>query len=121
MTEPHHGFFSYIFAQNEGMRTYSFLAAGMAGSIISMQFIEGMTARQRISAVVTGVILADQFAHPLANLLGAGDYAFGAAGMIGLFGFSTCGAVIKGIKESNLANMLQDFVGAIAARITGGK
>lgn len=121
MPEPTTGFIAGFLANSDGWGKLSFVVAGGVGSIISMQFISGMSFTQRIAALITGVLLADQFALPLAKMLGASEHAFGAAGMIGLFGFSTCGAIIKGIKEANLAGMAQEFVSAIATRITGGK
>ena len=115
------GIIASLLASNEGAGKLSFVIAGLAGGIISMQFIEAMSLKQRVAAVATSIVLADQFAQPLSNLLGAADYAFGAAGMIGLFGFSATGAIIKGIKDANLAGMLQEFISSIAARISGRK
>ena len=122
MTEPTSttGIIASILGSGE-VSKLAFAIAGLAGGIISMQFIEAMSLKQRVFAVASSVVLADTFAAPLANLLGAGEYAFGAAAMIGLFGFSATGAIIKGFKESNLANMVQTFIDAFASRISGGK
>lgn len=121
MADPASGFIAGFVASNEGFNKVAFLVAGGLGSIISMQFIEGMSTKQRLCAVVTGIILADQFAMQLAEALGAGRYAFGAAGMIGLFGFSFIGAVIKGLKDSDFAAIIRDLADAVISRIMGSK
>lgn len=104
------GIIASLFTGNEGMARVSFASMGLVGSVLSMQFIDHMSKRQRLVAVITSIFLADIGAQPLADMVGASKHAFGAAGMIGLFGFSLCGAFIKGIKQFDISSILNSWL-----------
>lgn len=115
------GIIASLFSGNEGMTKISYASMGFIGSLISMQFIDHMNRWQRVASVATSIILADVGGQPLAELSGAAQYSLGAAAMIGLFGFSLCGAFIKGIKQVDIAGIIKNFFDAINSRISGGR
>jgi hypothetical protein len=113
------GIIASLLAGNEHMARVSFAFLGFMGSLLSMQFIDHMSNRQRAMAVFTSIIIADVGAQWLADTVGAPQHAYGAAGMIGLFGFSLYGAAMKGIKETDVAGIIKGFFDAINSRISG--
>ena len=121
MSEPITGIVASIFAGNESMARASFAFVGFFGSLISMQFIDHMTTRQRAAAILISIVLADVGAQWLADVVGSPQHAYGAAAMIGLFGYSLYGAALKGIKETDVAGIVKGFFDAINSRISGGR
>lgn len=78
------------------------LAAGFAGAVISLKFIEKQTVPQRITTVVAGALIAAYCAPLTIELmsLSASPRMEGAiAFLAGLFGMSIAGALIKAIPD----------------------
>jgi hypothetical protein len=75
-------------------------AAGFVGSVISLRFVEGLNLWSRLSTVAAGTMVA-AYCTPIAvELLGLSHKLEGGiAFMLGLFGMSIAGAVIKAIPQ----------------------
>lgn len=76
------------------------LIAGFLGAVISLKFIEGLTAWQRLSTVIAGSIAAGYCTPLTVELLDLSAKLEGPVAFLGgLFGMSIAGALIKAIPE----------------------
>lgn len=89
------------------------LAAGFVGAVISLKFIEGQGALQRVTTVIAGALIA-AYCTPLTievlNLTTTPRMEGAIAFLGGLFGMSIAGAAIKAIPEW-LAALKSKFIG----------
>lgn len=78
------------------------LLAGFIGAVISLKFIEGQTAAQRVTTVVAGAFIA-AYCTPLTieilSLSNSPRMESAIAFLGGLFGMSIAGAGIKAVPE----------------------
>lgn len=81
------------------------LMAGFFGSIISMRFVDGMNAKQRIFAILSGMGMAHYLSPLIAFLFKETDYLQTIGFLVGLFGMSICAALFRAIENSDLWNM----------------
>lgn len=105
------GAFAWLFSSGDHSPRFAIIIAGFIGGVVSLRFVDHMTLRQRISSVATSVVLANYFAYDISDALGAAKYAEGCGAMIGLFGISLIGAILKAIKETDIAGIIKKRLG----------
>lgn len=76
--------------------------AGLVGGLLSMRFVDGMNCRERLFAIISGMVLAHYLAPPIAYLWAEGQYEETIGFLIGLFGMSICSAVFRSIRKADL-------------------
>lgn len=76
--------------------------AGFLGSVVSMNFVEGMTQKQRLVAIISGMVMSYYLTPLIAFLFSYGDYKAPIGFLVGLFGMSICAAIFRAIKSSDL-------------------
>ena len=123
MTEPTSttGLIASILGSSEGMSKSVLALGGLFGGLISLRFDNQMNLWQRITAVITSVILGDIGGQPLADILSDGRFAGGAAVMIGLFWLVVVGTAVKGFRQTDVAGIVKGLFDALNSRISGGK
>lgn len=88
------------------------LAAGLFGAVISLKFIDGLSVWQRASTVFAGALVAGYCTPLTLELMGLSPKLEGpVAFLVGLFGMSIAGALIKAIP---------DWVAAAKQKVLGG-
>lgn len=76
------------------------LIAGFLGAVVSLKFIDGLSVVQRVSTVVAGSAIAGYCTVLVVDLFGLSTKLDGpVAFLIGLFGMSIAGALMKAIPE----------------------
>jgi hypothetical protein len=98
---------SYLLSENQHVGKIAIALASFIGGVVSLRFVDGMSKCQRVASVAIGVWMADLFAVPIADSLGAPQYSEGCAAMIGLFGISIIGALFKAIKDISIAEIIR--------------
>lgn len=91
--------------------TKTVLIAGFLGGILSMSFVDGMTAWQRAVAVTSGCIMAHYLAPLIAFLFNEVQYQETIGFLVGLFGMSICSAIFRAIKNSDIWGIVQSRFG----------
>lgn len=81
--------------------------AGFFGAVLSMRFVDGMSKKQRLFAIISGMVMAHYMAPMIAYLFKENDYQETIGFLIGLFGMSVCSAIFKAIQESDIWALLE--------------
>lgn len=111
MTEPTTGgIIASLLASNEGIAKSIPALGGLLGGIISLRFDSEMNRWQRVTAVITSMILGDIGGQPLADLFAGGKFAGGASVMIGLFWLVVFGTAIKGLRQLDIAAIANSWL-----------
>lgn len=82
--------------------------AGLMGSLLSMSFVDGMSKKQRLIAIVSGMIMAHYLAPMIAFLFHEVDYQETVGFLIGLFGMSICSAIFRAIQHSDIWGLIEE-------------
>lgn len=90
------------------------VVAGFLGGVLSMSFVDGMSKRQRVVAVLSGSIMAHYLSPLIASLFSSGDYKETIGFLIGLFGMSAAAAIFRAIQSSDLWALFQQRFGVKA-------
>lgn len=90
---------------------YGLLVSGTIGGVISLRFVAGMTAWQRISGVAAGCVMAHYLSPIIAALFEIEPHTKAIAFLVGLFGLSVCGAIFDSIKHMDLWGLIQSRYG----------
>ena len=93
---------SFITDINTELEGKAVIVAGLVGGLISMNFVDGMTAKQRLAAILAGATIAHYLSPLIAFLFNMRDYQETIGFLVGLFGMSICSAIFKAIKDSDL-------------------
>lgn len=91
----------------------SVVLAGFLGSMLSMSFVDGMGKRQRLVAVLFGMVMSHYLAPFIAFMFKEEAYEPTIGFLVGLFGMSVVAAVFRAIQNS-------DIWGFIMSRFTKG-
>lgn len=86
--------------------TRAVVIAGFIGSLLSLSFIDHMDKRQRIIAVISGMVMAYYLAPLIAFLFNEEKYEATIGFLVGLFGMSVVAAVFRAIKNSDLWGLI---------------
>lgn len=81
--------------------------AGFLGSVLSLSFIDDLGKKQRIGAVVAGIISAHYLAPLIAHVFNEEAYVETIGFLVGLFGMSIMAAVFRAIKNSDLWGLVK--------------
>lgn len=81
--------------------------AGFIGSVLSLSFIDDMGRRQRLVAVISGIVMAHYLSPLIASLFHEENYQETIGFLVGLFGMSICASVFRAIKNSDLWLLLR--------------
>lgn len=84
----------------------SIVVAAFLGGLLSMNFVKDLTWKQRLIAIVSGMIVAHYVTPLIAFLLKEGDYAETIGFLIGLFGMSICAAIFRAIENSDIWGLI---------------
>jgi predicted Na+-dependent transporter len=85
--------------------------AGFLGSVLSLTFIDGMGKRQRVVAVISGMIMSHYLSPLIAYLFSKGEYQDTIGFLIGLFGMSIVASVFRAIQNSDIWGLLRSRYG----------
>lgn len=86
--------------------------AGFLGSVLSMSFVDGMSKKQRVAAIISGMVMAHYLSPLIAYLFKEEDYQETIGFLIGIFGMSICSAIFRAIQTSDIwALIVQRFSG----------
>lgn len=85
--------------------------AGFLGGVLSMSFVDGMSKRQRVVAIISGAVMAHYTSPLIASLFDSGDYQETIGFLVGLFGMSICSAIFRAIKDSDLWALFEKRLG----------
>ena len=88
--------------QHPSWFTCKIVLAGLAGSLLSMNFVDELCFKQRVIAVASGGLMAHYVSPWISFLLNEHDYQETIGFFVGLFGMSICAAIFKAIKNSDL-------------------
>lgn len=91
--------------------TKAVIVAGLIGSLLSLAFVEQMSKRQRIVAVLSGMVMAHYLAPLIAFLFNEDKYQETIGFLVGLFGMSVVAAVFRTIKNSDLWGLIKKRYG----------
>lgn len=83
------------------------LIAALVGGVISMRFVDDMSRKERLFAIISGCAMAHYIAPLIASLFAEGQYEETMGFLIGLFGMSICSTVFKAIKNSDLWGLIE--------------
>lgn len=88
----------------------SALIAGVIGAAVSLKFAPEMSTWEKVTTVATGACMAQFITDPLSAYFSFQVYRDSIGFLIGLFGLSLCAAILKVVKETNLSQVLTDFL-----------
>lgn len=94
-------------ASNSLDTTKMVIIAGFFGGILSVGFVGDMSWKQRVFAVLSGMIMAHYLSPLIAFLFKEADYQETIGFLVGLFGMSICSALFRAIQASDLWALLQ--------------
>lgn len=80
----------------------SVVVAGFLGSLLSMSFIDGMGTKQRIVAVIFGMVMSHYLAPFIAYMFKEQSFEPTIGFLVGLFGMSVVAAVFRAIQNSDI-------------------
>lgn len=86
--------------------TKAIIVAGLIGSLLSLAFIDHMGKRERVIAVISGMVMAHYLAPLIAFLFNEEKYQETIGFLVGLFGMSVVAAVFRAIKNSDLWGLI---------------
>lgn len=75
------------------------LIAGSIGGLLSMNFVDGMTPKQKMVAIPASATMAYFLSPMIAFLSDKSDYQVPIGFLIGLYGMSICRAIFKDIEN----------------------
>ena len=78
------------------------ILAGLLGSILSLSFIDGMSRRQRLIAILAGITMAHYMSPLIAHMFSQGQFEETIGFLVGLFGMSITATIFRAIQNSNL-------------------
>lgn len=89
------------------------IIAGAVGGLLSLNFVEGMSLKQKLVALPTAATMAYFLAPLIAYLSDKNDYQVPIGFLIGLYGMSICRAIFKDIEngEGLLTRLFDRFIG----------
>lgn len=93
--------------------TKAVVIAGFVGSVLSLAFVDQMTKRQRIVAVISGMVMAHYLAPMIAFLFNEEKYQETIGFLVGLFGMSGVAAIFRGVKNADLWSLVKRRYGTI--------
>lgn len=96
------------------------LIAGLLGSVLSLNFVNDMGIKQKVIAVVFGMVMAHYLTPLIAHVFDEKDYQDTIGFLTGLFGMSINAAVFKAIKRSDIWGLLRSRFGG-ATETAGDK
>lgn len=82
------------------------ILAGFIGAIMSMSFVDGMSKKQRVVAICSGMVMAHYLAPLIAFLFKEEEYQETIGFLIGLFGMSICSAIFRAIQNSDVWGLI---------------
>lgn len=91
--------------------TKAVIVAGLIGSLLSLAFIDHMGKRERIIAVISGMVMAHYLAPLIAFLFNEDKYQETIGFLVGLFGMSVVAAVFRAIQKSDLWGLVKHRFG----------
>ena len=87
------------------------LVAGVVGSLVGLRFVPGLTWPERLMNLAAGGALAYYTAPAMVSWWGMSENLLGFFGFaIGMFGLSASAAVIQGIRDTNVAEILRGWL-----------
>ena len=87
------------------------ILAGFIGGVLSMSFVDGMSKKQRVAAVLSGSVMAHYLSPLIASAFSSGQYQETTGFLIGLFGMSAAAAIFRAIQSSDLWALFQQRFG----------
>lgn len=87
--------------------TKAVVIAGLVGSLLSLGFIDGMTKKQRVVAVCSGMVMAHYLAPLIAFIFHEENYQETIGFLVGLFGMSVVAALFRAIQNSDLWSLVK--------------
>ena len=93
--------------------------AGLCGSLLSLSFVDDMGVRQRIAAVLSGIVMSHYVAPFIAKVFNEDNFVETIGFLVGLFGMSICAAVFRAIKISDLWGLVFKRFGRRADDVGG--
>jgi hypothetical protein len=93
------------------------LIAGAAGAALSLQFVEGMTWKQKSVMTITGTVAAALLTTPLMEWVGMpASWSNGMSFLVGLFSWAAVGGVMHTLQKADWWGLIQDVVRRIFNR-----
>jgi hypothetical protein len=90
---------------------------GAIGAGLSMQFVEGLTWRQKLIMVLTGTVSAAVLTGPIMEWVGMPmSWITGMSFLVGLFGWAAIGGVMHTLQKADWWGLIQDVVRRIFNR-----
>lgn len=100
----------------EGATLGSWLV-GAVGAGLSMQFVQGLTWRQKVVMVLTGTVSAAVLTTPLMEWVGMpASWSNGMSFLVGLFSWAAVGGVMHTLQKADWWDLIQDIVRRIFNR-----
>lgn len=91
------------------------LVAGAIGGLLSLNFVDGMSKKQKVVAISASATMSYFLAPMIAYLSDKNDYQVPIGFLIGLYGMSICRAIFKDLENG------EGFLTRILDRVFGKK
>lgn len=93
------------------------MIAGAAGAALSLQFVEGMTWKQKFVMTSTGFFSAVFLTTPIMEFVGMPyGWTKGMAFLVGLFSWAAIGGIMHTLQKADWWGLIQDVVRRIFNR-----
>lgn len=84
---------------------------GGLGAALSLNSIQGLSRGQRVMTVLSGAVMAGVLSQPIISWVGFPDgFSDAVAFLVGMFGVSIAGAIIKMFKTADLWLLVSEIV-----------